>query len=326
VVRIFKNKNPGNALLLLLYALVLKFPLFLNPVKPVPQPGTNYLYHLILKFLEPVSKGFPLIFSVMAFLLVFTQATLLNRIGNSLKLFPKPNYLVGMSFLLITSFLKEWTIFSAPLLVNSLMVWLWYRMIELYNNPNPKTSIYNVAVLVGILPLIFSPALAFILLLFIAMIITRPLLIREWMVALLGILTPWYFLLGILFLSDQLQVDKVLPMVSVHLPQRPGSVWITAGFGLLVIPFITGAYYVQANQSKMVIHTRKTWGLLIWFFLVSLVIVFLNQAGYVHLLLLLIPVACFHAAAYYYIKTWWLAASFHWISFGLALAVGYGYV
>lgn len=327
MVRIFKNKNPGNALLLLLYALFLKFPLFLHPVKPMPDQGNNYIYYLVIKLIEPLSKNFPVIFSLIAFLLFFTQATLLNRIANSLKLFPKSNYLVGMSFLLTTSLLKDWTSFSAPLLVNSLMIWIWYRMVGLYNNSNPKTAIYNVAVIIGFLPLVYSPAIAFILLLLIALVITRPLEVTEWMVALLGILTPYYFLFVILFLSDQWQVSKAVPTLLLHFPKLAGSLWLTAGIGLLLLPFLSGGYFVQTNLNKMLIHARKTWGLLLWFFIVGIIIIFINPADtYLHWMLLLIPVAAFHAAAYYYISARWLTAMLHWISFAFAIVTGYNLI
>lgn len=325
MVGIFKNKNPGNALLLLLYGLILKFPLFLHPVKPMSDQGNNYIYYLLLQLLEPVSANAPIIFSLLAFLLIFTQATLLNRIVNSFKLFPKPNYLVGMSFILTTSLIKEWTSFSAPLLINSLMIWIWYRMVGLYNNNNPKTSIFNVAVLVGLLPLIYSPAMAFVLLLLIALIITRPLDITEWMVAILGIITPYYFLFVILFLSDQWAFSKIVPYVLFHFPKLPVSVWVSTGMGLLVIPFLSGGYFVQANLNKMLIQVRKAWGLLLWFFIISLIIIFINPANtYMHWMLLLIPIAAFHAATYFYMGSRGLASALHWLTFAFAILTAYG--
>src|SRR5215210_1674000 len=101
-------------------------------MKPIPNDGDNYIYHVILNFLEPVTRASPVVFSIIAFLLVFTQATLLNRICNTVKLYPKPNYLVGMSYMMVTSLMKEWSYFSAPLIVNSLLIWIYYRVIVLY--------------------------------------------------------------------------------------------------------------------------------------------------------------------------------------------------
>lgn len=325
MVGIFKQKNPGNALLLILYGLVLKFPLFIHPVKPVLQQGDNYIYSVVLQFFDPLAGNAPIVYSLLAFLLFFTQATLLNRILNSLKLFPRQNYLVGMSFLLITSLIKDWNFFSAPLIVNSLMIWIWYRMVGLYSNNNPKTSIYNLSVLVGLLPLIYSPAIAFLLMLFMALIITRPLRLAEWMVAILGILTPYYFLFVILFLTDHWQISKVIPLLTFHFPRWPASFWIVGGIIALVIPFLSGAYFVQKNLNKMLIHVRKAWSLLVVFLVVAFLIILLNPArGYLHWMLVVVPIAAFHAATYYYTSSRWFAAVIHWISFVFAILVTYG--
>lgn len=325
MVGIFKHKNPGNALLLILYGLVLKFPLFLHPVKPIVQQGDNYIYVVIMRFLDPAAGKAPIIYSLFAFLLFFTQATLLNRIVNSLKLFPKQNYLIGMSYILVTSLLKDWNSFSAPLLVNSLMIWIWYRLIGLYSNSNPKTSIYNVSVLIGLIPLIYSPAIAFLLMLFMALIITRPLRAAEWMVSILGVLTPYYFLFVILFLTDQWQASKLIPILTFHLPTWPASIWISGGIALLLIPFLCGAYFVQKNLNKMLIQVRKAWSLLVVFLIISLLIILLNPAvGYLHWMLVVVPIATFHAATYYYTTSRWFAATIHWVSFAFAIVVTYG--
>ncbi|HTL09619.1 MAG TPA: hypothetical protein VL307_15210, partial [Chitinophagaceae bacterium] len=218
MIGIFKQKNPGNAFVLLLYALVLKFPFFLHPEKYMVNEGDNYIFNIIVNFLDPFTKSNPFIYALLTFILLFTQATLLNRIANSLKLLPKANFLIGMAYILITSLVHEWNLFSAPLLVNSLLIWIWYRLTNLYNHNSPKTAIFNVSMLVGILPLVYSPCLVFLLLLMFALILTRPFRLAEWMVALLGFTTPYYFLFVVLFLSSQWNWRKVIPDISFHLP------------------------------------------------------------------------------------------------------------
>ena len=321
---IFKQKNPFNALLLLLYGLFLKFPFFLHPVLPVAYPNDNLIYRYIIKVLDGFFSGAPVVFSLLAFLLLFTQATLLNRICNSVRLFPKPNYLVGMSFLLITSLSKDWSAFSAPLLVNSFMVWIWYRMIRLYNNNSPKTSVYNISVLVGLMPLIYSPAIVLILLLLLALITTRPFHITEWMVALLGFVTPYYFLGVFLYLTDHWQTNRILPLITFHVPHAPVIWWVGAIVALLGIPFLLGAYYVQTHLGKIVIQIRKAWGLLVMFLLVSVLIgVSGRQGSYYNWILAFIPLAAFHGSTYFYMPSKAVAAMLQWITFALAIYINY---
>ena len=90
-----------------------------------------------------------LLYSILTFLLLFSQATLFNRIFNHHKVLPKPTYLPGMSYILITSLLPDWDHFSAPLLINTIMIWVWYRMMDLYNSQRPGTAIFNIGIWTG---------------------------------------------------------------------------------------------------------------------------------------------------------------------------------
>ncbi len=286
--------------------------------------GDNYIYKIIVRFISTYTAGSAMVFAILAFLLLFTQATLLNRIANAVKLLPRANFLVGMSYILVTSLVHEWNIFSAPLLVNSLLILIWYRLTAVYNHTNPKTAIFNVSILVGILPLIYSPAVAFLLLLVFSLLITRAFRLTEWMVALLGFITPYYFLFVILFLTNEWNWHKVIPSISFHLPRLPASLWITGGIFFMVLPVLLGAWQVQANLGKMLIQVRKSWSLLLTILIVAVLIILLNPGhNYLPWLPVVVPLAAFHAAAWYYLPGRWLPALLHWTLFVFALALNY---
>jgi hypothetical protein len=324
VIGIFKQKTPTNALILLFYALVLKFPSFLHPVPALQLEGDNFIYKLVLNFFDVPAKNFPLLYPLLSFIIVFTQATLLNKIANNLRLIQKPNYLVGMAYIIVTSLIKEWSIFSAPLLINSLLIAIWFSMIGWYNNKKPKTAIFNTSILVGVLPLIYSPAVAFIVLLFLGLLVIRPLLITEWFVALLGFMSPYYFLFVVLFLNSSWSWNRILPDVNFHLPKLPGSLWLTGGIIILVLPFLIGSYYVQEHLNKMLIQVRKSWSLLLVLLLVALIIVLLNPGNsFVPWIFLAIPLAAFQAAAFNYLQGKWFVLLLHWVIVGFVIALQY---
>jgi hypothetical protein len=323
VIGVFKQKSAGNAFILLIYALILKFPLFLHPAAPLRQQEDNYLYSLILDILAPLGReGF--LYALLSFIFLYLQASLLNRVANTVKLLPKSNFLFGMAFLLVTSLLPEWNQFSSAMLVNFLLIWIWYGMIRWYNHPKPMAAIFNVSLLVGILPLIYSPSIAYMVMIVLAIIITRPLRLGEWVIAGIGYLSPFYFLNIILYLTDKWQADKLFPKVSFHLPRLPASLWITGGMVLLVMPFLIGAFFVQDNLNKMLIQVRKCWSLLLVLLLCGVLIILVNPGdNYQHWLLSTIPIATFHAAAYYYPGGRLFPLILHWLIFAFAVAVNY---
>ena len=121
---IFKANNPANTFLLLLYGALLKLPAFMHPVIPLPQQTDGFLYKALLSQLAPIGRQLPAIYPCLSFLLLFLQAIIFNQFANGQKLLPKPNYLIAMSFLLITSLFPEWNVLSSPLIVSFLLVWV----------------------------------------------------------------------------------------------------------------------------------------------------------------------------------------------------------
>ena len=323
MIGFFKQKNSVNNLFLLVYALVLKFNGFLHPAGPLTQTEDHFLYTWLVNILSPLNLS-PVVYMLAAFILLYTQAILFNRICNAQKIFAKPNFLPGMSYLLITSLFVEWNVFSAPLLVNSCLVWLFYRFIILSGAQKPGSAIFNIGFIMGIITLLYEPALIFILLTWIAIFMMRPFHFREWLINVLGITTPYYFLAIILYLSNQWDWAKLQPHISFGLPAIPSSIFVTISLILLVLPFIIGGFLVQANLSKMFIQVRKSWSLLLLFVIVATLIILVDGGNnYVNWMLCVVPIAAFHAAAYYFPANKVFPLVMHWIVFLYAIYLNY---
>ncbi len=324
MIGIFKQKASTNALILFIYALVLKFSLFLHPFPPVLHAEDNYIYRYVLTVLNSLFGHSALAYSILSFIILFSQATLLNSICNYHKMLPRANYLPAMCYILITSLLPDWGHFSAPLLINSIIIWCWYRMVALYNSSSPVTAIFNIGLFLGLATLLYVPAMAFLVLLFFALLIMRPFRIQEWFVGFIGFTSPYYFLILILYFVHQLHWANLVPHIQFTFPAIPQSVWIVAAISLLVIPFIVGGIYVQNNLNKMLIHVRKSWSLLLAFLIAAVLVIIINKAGsYENWIVTAMPFAVFHSAAYYYPQNKFLVGVLHWVSFSVAIVINY---
>ena len=157
MVGIFKANNPFNTFILLVYGLLLKLCWFLHPVIPIPKQTDGSLYRKLLVELSLAGNQFPAIYPLIMYLLLFTQAVTFNKLINDQRLMQRANYLPAMSYLLITSIFPEWNILSAPVLINTLLVWVWARMSNLYSSNNPKTTLFNIGMVIGLLPVVGLP-------------------------------------------------------------------------------------------------------------------------------------------------------------------------
>lgn len=320
---IFKSNNSYNNFLLLLYGILLKLPIFLHPTVPQPRQTDGFLYKALLNWLQPVGTGFPAIYSLIAFFLLYTQAVYFNKLVNDQRIMQRYHYLTGMSYLLITSLFAEWNVLSSPLIINSLLIWVWAKMSGLYNNPNPKAALFNIGIAIGVSTFFYFPSLAFAALIIFGLALTRPFKLAEWLIALFGIITPYYFLLAIVFLTDKWK-GYHLPGFAVTYPVFNQSRWAYAAILIVLFTSIIGIFYIQQNFRRQLIQARKSWNLVFLYLMVALFIPFVNATHtFDYWILCAVPLSAFSAAAFLYPSRGWFTFLLHWLMVGFVIAISY---
>jgi hypothetical protein len=324
LVGIFKANNPLNTFLIFIYGLLLKLEWFIDPHIPVVHKTDGFLFREILDKLEGAGAQFPLIYPAITYLLLFTQAITFNKLINDQKMMQRANYLPAMSYLLITSMFSEWNILTAPLVINTLLIWVWARMSTLYSNVNPKTTLFNIGMMIGISTFFYFPSLAFVLLIVFALIVSRPFILAEWVVSILGIVTPYYFLFSYLFLTDKLKGYK-LPQFEVSYPKFHQNYWELGGICLVIFAFLIGGYFVQANFRKQLVQVRKRWSLLLLYLIVAVFVPFINATHtFEYWILTAIPLAAYVGCGFLYPVKRWLPLVLHWLMVLVVLVISYG--
>ena len=319
----FKANNSYNNFLLLLYGIVLKLPMFLHPDVPKAQKIDGFLYKTTLNWLQPVATGMPFIFPLITFILLFSQAVYFNKLVNDLRIMQRPHYLTGMSYLLITSLFTEWNVLSSPLIINSILIWVWSKMSGLYSDPKPKTSLFNIGIAIGIGTFFYFPSIAFSALIIFGLAITRPFKLAEWLMALLGIITPYYFLLALVFLTDKWKGYK-FPGFAVTAPVFDQSKWAYLAIIIVVISSIIGIFYIQQNFRRQLIQARKTWNLTFLYMPVAVFVPFVNAThSFQYWILCAVPVSAFVAAAFLYPAKKWFPTLLHWLMVAFVIVINY---
>lgn len=309
---IFKANNPTNAFVLFVYGIVLKMPAFLHPVIPQPQQIDGFLYKALLRWLQPFGSTVPAIYPFITYLLLYTQAITFNRLVTNQRLLQKPGYLTGMAYLLITSLFTDWGTLSSPLIINTLLLWVWARMSNLHNEGNVKTTLFNIGAAIGIGTFFYFPSIAFVLLIIVGLAITRSFKPAEWLIALLGIVTPYYFLLSYAFLTDKLKGYRP-PGVAVSLPGFANNKWQYIAIGIVLFLALTGLFFVQQNLRRQLIQTRKSWNLLFIYLLVALFVPFINAThSFGYWILGAIPLSAVAACTFAYPVRRWIPLVLHW--------------
>lgn len=303
--------------------LLLKAHWFLNPQIPQIHNSDGFLYRDLLGAIKPAIHAQPVIYSILVYLLLFSQAIAINHVVNSRKLMLKPNYLPGMSFLIITSFFDEWNVLSSPLIVSTLLIWIYTKLTFFYKSPRVKSTLFNLGLAIGIGSFFYFPSLVILILVIFSLIATRPFRFAEWVLPVLGIITCWYFVFAIFFLTDRLYSFS-LQNLQVVIPSFSYEPLEYAGMGMLAALIAAGGYQVQIHASKQLVQVRKSWTLLFLYLFVTLLVPFIHTNYYLeYFVLAAAPASAVVAAALFYPKSRWMTAVITWILVGYVIYMAY---
>jgi hypothetical protein len=324
VTGVFKQKTPANIIILLVLGVLIKLPMFSHPHIPEIKAGDGVLYRAILDAL--VSKGTTnaLVFPVLTFILLFIEAVLLNFFINRHRMMSRSTWYPAMGYLLITSYLPEWNYFSAPLLVNLVLVFVLSVLFNSHSQQRAQGAIFNIGFGLGISSFLFFPSITFLVWILLALAIMRPFNPKEWLICIIGATTPFYFYAVYLFINNEWHWSSLWPYFSISLPQVKQSAWLAGSAFLLLIPFLTGGYYVQESLRRMLIQVRKGWSLLLLYLFGALFIPFVNNSNsFENWIMAAIPLASFHACTYLYSSYRIYPLLLFWLS--VAFIIGYQY-
>lgn len=324
MINLFRSGNPFTILILVAYTLVIKSFFLFHPTLPAAHAADGLLFNILEDRLHDLFHDNAGWFVLLSMLLLFTQALSLNRIVNDFHLLPKATYLPAMSYLLITSFFKEWNIFSAAQLVNSLMLLALPLMLSLYTKKSVRNIVFNIGFITGIAAMVYFPAIIFLLLIWMVLVIARPFRPAEWIIAVLGMICPFYFLGAWFFLTGRMAVLLKIPFAGLSYPKLPQEYFALASMALILLLFVFSLYKIQQNYFKMLIQARKTWMILLTYIVVAIIASFINRAFSINMWIMsMVPFAIFTANAFWNMKRLTIASIIHLSLFGFGLVVQY---
>ena len=311
MIAIFREKSAVSVFWLIAISIVIHGHFIVAP----PQIVVSSNDALMNKLLSPLYTLPALGLFLLYHAIVVVQALRISAVLNNLRMFPKVYFIPALCYLLLTSLYPVWNNITPALLTNFIIIWLFALLARLYSSPQSKPLIFNIGLLIGTIGYVYSPSLFLLPVCFIAVTLLRAFRFNEWMILLLGILTPAYLLASVLFLNDNLPAfTKALPHFHLHLiniqKQTPLLIAIAAG-GLLIV---WGIAAWQSNTGKMIIQIRRCWSVLFVMFLFSIPLLFgLKGEDTTVLLLSMMPAAALSSNAFVYSKNEWLQTIVFWL-------------
>lgn len=250
------------------------------------------LAQFILNYVNPLS---PIVLVIIFHFIILSQAIQLNLLLSKLKMFQQSSYLPAFSYILLTALFPYWDVISTGLIANSLSLWILVKLLRLYDQTQPKTLEFNIGLIVGASILLYEPIAILIPVVLFALTIIRPFRITEWLVLMMGVTLPFYFIFTFVFITNNTSnFTQFLPKLDWKNPLVQPEWNVILAIAVLSIQFLVGLYYWQQQQSRFIIQVRKYWGVMLLMLVLTFFqpIIFSAQGLYASAVIIT-PLACF---------------------------------
>jgi len=306
VVFLFRDKSVSSIFFLIFLCLVVHAHVFMSVTHVQVLEEDGILSFVLQQYIKPLPGT---VIALLYLSLIMLQAIRLEFLMNQLKMFHRNSFTTSMSYVLLTGFFTQWCNLTPALIANSFVIWIFIQLSKLYNNPSPKTLLFNTGFIVGITIMCYHPTAILIVVVLFALAIVRPFRASEWMVLLLGIVTPYYLAVSILYLNDKTALlSSFIPrLVPVSLPISHPDKWFWINLATMAFLLLSGLAAWNPQHNRMIIQIRKNWSVVMVMALIILPVPFIfKNAGMESALLSIVPLAAFIANVFLYPHRLWL--------------------
>lgn len=209
-------------------------------------------------------------------------------------------------FYLVSISLFSSSFFSLSTLIGSSLCLLMLNItLAIYNQPNVTQLVFSASVVLGITSILFYPFILFWITLLIAISIFRTFELREYLMAIIGLALPLFYLFSLYYLLD---IKEEIPPLKIGLPEFRYSLSYL-GIALFTVMASIAWIRVILLQAKMVVRQQNQMIIFSAFMVIACIIsLFLNPSS--SIVLLLAPLSlCFHIF-YQNLRKKWVAESF----------------
>ena len=313
MVFLFRDRSDINLLFLVLLSVALHFHIWMLPPMVIANESDGVLAYILVHYIKSLH---PIALTILFQIIILSQAIRLNVLMSKLKMFQHVSYLPGFTYIILTALFPFWDVISSGLVANSLVIWILVKLLRLYDQNQPKSLEFNIGLILGCSILLYEPIAILIPVVLFAMTIIRPFKLTEWLVLLMGVTLPFYFIFTFVFLTGSLKdFMHFLPRLDWKNPfVRPDLNVILALIAISIQLFV-GLYYWNEQKSRFIIQVRKYWGVLLLVLILTLFqpIIFSAQALYASAIVLT-PLTCFISFGYSVPKSLFIPNLLFWAS------------
>ncbi len=310
--KIFKSDYIFQLIFILIVSIVL-FIYKLNIETTISDFNQSPISHY---FNTLVSSG-SLFIVILNFSLLVFQSLLFKRVLSSNDLTAKGSLLSSFLYIITIPCFVNFHIVQPILFTNLLLIIVLNIILPIYSKPESYENVFNSGALISLASLIYIPSAIFIIFIFFAFLVYSLFKWREWIISIIGFITPYIIYFGLVFLTDNLKSElnkyqvffKTVHIQSIAFNNHQLIFIISIG-----ILFIISTFYTLNKLSERSIYFRKKTNVFLMFFMCSLTtFIFPSDLINNHVAFILIPAIYFLSTYISQIKNIYISESLYLI-------------
>ncbi|MGB3076214.1 MAG: hypothetical protein WBB36_12870, partial [Chitinophagales bacterium] len=282
MVSIFRSYHPAVIFMLLLYTVLLRIVLFAQPVVFEVPENANLLSGLTYQAIATFAGDRNFIFHVISTALLFFQALYFNYLVNYYRIMAKSSYLPAFSFILVSSLFVEFTLLTSALIANTFLLMALARIFAWYKKDKVTAPVFDTSFLIAIASLFFFPYIVFFLFVLAALMVLRPFSLREYLIAAIGLVLPYYFI-GVYFFWIHQLPEFLNSLIISELRFNAAAIERNIRIFAIGIPVLAilvwAATFIQSNLFRMVVQVRNYLIVVAWFFVAGILSLLIQFTG-----------------------------------------------
>ncbi|MBS1774234.1 MAG: hypothetical protein JST82_15355 [Bacteroidetes bacterium] len=289
MLNLIRNNSPYTVIILFIFTLVLKIQVLSHP--QLPDTGTgHFLLTAIIQLCDHLFRHNAFAYTFLNVAMLFGQAIYLNGVAIKNKLLYKPTYIVAYLFIILTAIIPDYSYFNAMTLANWCIIIAVDFILSLHTTTQPRKHIFNLGYVLGIAALFHFQAITLLLLLLASIAFLRTFSLAEWLVSVLGYITPFYLCAGIMYLFDKEKVLLTWPRIGWALPNHIAHpFYFVTVLVCLVVMTLSGVYLLQGMIITGGIYVKRMWSAVAVLFFMSVIAALFTNVSEKSAWLLLMP-------------------------------------
>jgi len=294
LLKIFRGTGPGVIVLIMMTMILLWLPPIIRPdalsacrFESQPMP----LYNIIKSLIGSNSHSGVIFSFIILIFLIF----LLVNFNTSVFFIGERTFLPAIIYVLFSALLSSLQVLNPVLPAAIFLMLALKRIMESYRKSGTAYNFFDAAILISTGSLFYANLIWFGILVFVGIALLRAGNLIEILTSLLGLITPYAILMGIYYVIERDPLSLLTVLGSNLFDDCPGlslSRMELAVFTFSGIMLLFGTVFLLRQINIRKIKKRKTFFLLLWCLLITLILYFsLPSASGELLWIIMIPVS-----------------------------------